>query len=401
VVFVQFRDDDAQDPRWQLGRLPDWSSQYIAADTVQPFPQKSVTQYFYDMSRGRFLLIGDAYTELVITKRNHDDYIKHNEDYGVVNREVLSEIDKKVDFARFDNWSFQGEYTVAPGKDGKVDMIIMIYRRTLDKRVFYVIGESSLGYFGQLKTDDGVIIDGGFPGSGLTQSKGLGDSRFDGLETAVRITRHEFSHKLFGAMHFIDNFAMLGLMSSGNGGAGMHSYEKKQLGWMQYITPTPGKDTTVFLNDYMTTDDACAIQLPSVPTEYFIIENRQGLSEYDEARSKGLYVYKYDGFGLMIESANGRWDWKPDTALGKVVRAVPNSKGGNNQLERVYLSGKMYFPAGWDGDEGDAFSPERNKEFSLLTNPAALTWRGEPSGVELTNLRREGEALGFDIRYRR
>jgi len=171
----------------------------------------------------------------------------------------------------------------------------MIYRRVWDTRIFYVIGESSLGYFGELKTDDGVIIDSGFPGSGLTQSKGLGDSRFDGLETAVCITRHEFAHKLFGEIHLIDNFATLGLMSSGNGGAGMHSYEKKKLGWLRYITPMPGVDTTIALRDYMTTNDACAIELPAAPSQYFIIENRQRLSRYDEARGTGLYISNSTG----------------------------------------------------------------------------------------------------------
>jgi len=96
VVFVQFKDDDVEDTHWQLGQLPDWSNQFIASDTVQPFPPKSVTQYFYDMSNGRFFLVGDAYPSLVITKKKHSEYVERNEGYGVFNREVLSEIDKWV-----------------------------------------------------------------------------------------------------------------------------------------------------------------------------------------------------------------------------------------------------------------------------------------------------------------
>ena len=124
-IYAMFSDDKLQSSGWELNKsiLPNWGKDIVNSGTEIDFPKANLTQYFYEMSNGKFMLYGDVYPQIMVPNKNQSEYKNITE----VNSEILKRIDKEVDFSKYDNWSKDksGKYINQP--DGKVDMIFILY----------------------------------------------------------------------------------------------------------------------------------------------------------------------------------------------------------------------------------------------------------------------------------
>jgi len=432
VVFAQFKDDqqDPTNPNWPLNQLPAWSGQLFAGEQSNAYPEWTVSDYFSQMSNGRYHVIGDIYPKLVTTTLSSEQYAQFGMDFGVINQEILSSIDPEVDFTRYDRWSitrFNGNVFMYEGRDGTAEMVMIIFRSIPSKPFGSTTVRAALGYqwsaiallgYGRsFVSNEGVVVKSGFPGSGVTMTNGL----FYSHAKVVAILAHEYGHYLFEVHHF-ETRGGLGLM--GGSGPAMNAYERARLGYITLRDIT--FDQMAELDDYVTT--GVAYRLPVTPNEFFIVENRQRRSPYDglgergeevKPYGKGIYIYHVTGESvnnLDVESAAGNWDWivqkwfpnpwAPSVLLPLIVKSAPNPYG-QDALDGFTINGTLYFkdfaPAAdrdtvvWtaasQGSADDAFTVTGNNTFAPWTNPNSNRSDGTPTGIVVRLLQQEGDRI--------
>lgn len=381
-VFVQFDDDSTTKSKyWPYDtiNLPSWTQQFVENKPTVHFKSNNLTQYFYEMSNGKLNLIGDVYPKPVRPLYDTEHYKNISE----VNTEILERLDEKIDYSKYDNWSRDKNRRFIKKPDGKVDMIFLLYRNFPD-RLFFNHGWTGIAHLylskREIVTDDGVIIKRGSldNGSGLIARGGK-----NGFYWLKYVAAHEFGHFLFGAGH-IEGTTNLALMVGGpvwNASRGMHSWERVRLGWMKFVDVKAGIDGEYILPDYMTTNSALRLKLSE--KEWFIIENRQKLSQHDKAGDKGIYIYHINSPyhfapSIFVECADGNWNFKIDTTNKKLIKSRPNPFGKNEMNFSQYIKGKNYAcfkpiyetNAAW-GDNKDAFDLTFNNVFSPVSNPSS------------------------------
>ncbi|MCB0731018.1 MAG: hypothetical protein KDC88_08295, partial [Ignavibacteriae bacterium] len=234
VIFAAFKDDTSTvSESWKLNDVNlNWKDKIVNSSTELNFSEKNLTQYFYEMSLGKFYLYGDVYPKVIIPQNNQTEYNSISE----VNHEILLSLDKEVDFSKYDNWSRNNEKEFVNIPDGQVDQIFIVYRNFED-RLFFNNGWTGIAqlYLNEdIITNDGVKITTGRldKGSGIQSRGGK-----HGFEYMKYILAHEFGHFLLGAIH-IENVTNLALMTGGpvwNASRGMNSWERYKLGWKDYI----------------------------------------------------------------------------------------------------------------------------------------------------------------------
>lgn len=330
VVFVQFENDERNNQNWPLDELPIWAEDFIDDEILTEYTDLSLSDFWQEMSGSEFDFIGDVYPELVILP-SETYYIQNNKDFGDCNLDVFEEIDPNVDFSLYDNWELNnGEFVFTEGDaDGLVDMIIMIYRTPGAWFGGGYGGFDGIAMLGNntFVTDDNypsgqyVSINGGLgsSGSGLTMRTGLSGHLF-----MLGITTHEFGHTLFGYVHY--NYG--GLM--GGGTTACNGWELFKLGYAgQYVANSNGYQ--IWIGDMISDGHLLKIPVPlSNPssTTYFLVENHQKVSHYDQIirggpagggwdftdLGSGIYVWLVKNgtsssptFDLIV--ADGRWNW--------------------------------------------------------------------------------------------
>ncbi|MBE0645044.1 MAG: hypothetical protein IH600_13250 [Bacteroidetes bacterium] len=372
VVFVQTLNDSAPDDGWPLGSLPSWRSDYV--DRVQ--------RYFSDMSGSTMQLQLDIYPDLMITRGTEDGYVYWEQNFGSSIREILDSLDTQLDFADYDRWDADGKsYRLQQGPDGKVDLLIFIFRSIANSTFLPFSGVSDLGFAGYHFLDGSLArwVYGGSgqyndaSASGLTICRSPGHRMVIEQEFAFQVTIHEFGHKLFGEGHPAELFGSLGVMANAGNGYAMNSFERQLAGYIDFQVTEPGVDTVVMLRDYVTTGDAVLIPLPALDRSYYSLEYRAKLSEWDTAPLQGLYAFRiYDSWSksqkeVHVVSSEGKFDWALDST-NSVYPVRPAPLSGYNRYQRIPINGKNYWAEGWWGDPRSAFTMER-PEFAVLKNP--------------------------------
>ncbi len=379
AIFVQFKDDFQEDNNWKLNEIPKWADQLSSL----------ITNYFTIMSDSALKLEIDVYPKVVVTDRTQMDYYYDKQNYGAVNKEVLLKVDQDISFLPYDNWVQEDKYKIYPGQDNQVDLVFMIYRRltVLDILKFY--GVSDLGFGWKLPVDNTKrYLWGGnetdhddASSSGLTVALAGSGSVMD-LNSAYRLIVHETLHKLYGEGHPVYNFALLGVLSNSYGSLGMSSFEKAMLGYLKYKRIDSLKTMEIALHDYMTTGEAYLIPVPNLPDQFYILENRQKISPFDEVKYPGLYIYhlKYNNqySRLDIQTADGKWDWTLDERKN-VIKAKENPISGNSHLEIVKIGNDYYYPPEMEGNKNDPFTISNKDLYAPWTNP---TSNGKWSGYQ-------------------
>jgi hypothetical protein len=436
VIFVQFPDDTTSSGAWPLNSLPNYASTILDPSVSCSYTQRSLSHYYSEMSFGQLNLIGDVYPALVIPPDSMARYQRLGQNFGHVNRDILTILDSTINFALYDNWTSNNSGAQAYTPDGKVEMIVAIYRYLpLDMKAGRGdwTGIAGVGnYQSTFLTNDSnaihqqVYIEMGYieSGSGVTISQGWRDWWDDSRNAAelMASVAHEFGHYLFGGVHYLSARGGPGLMGNG-GGPAMNPFERERMGYLTYNNVQ--QSALASLPDYLTSNVAYRIPIPPSnlnSTEFFVVANHRKLSIYDGVgrrdqsglQGRGLYIYHVNGASsdaLDIECADSLWDWtisywfpnpfEPSVQLPMIVRATPNLSGRDEMdLNLVYATPPGGSEAHWYsklftegpgaqiifteeayGDAQDAFNVGYNQLFSPFTNPSSNSRAGTASGI--------------------
>ena len=316
---MQFEDDNVIVPGWTSGSLPDWAYDVFDYSPSSIYTEGTVSDYFKKMSNGDFDFIANVHPNLIV--------LPDLKSWYQANLDVLAVLKNQIsDYRIYDNWKFQNQQFIFSEEagEGLVDMIIIIYRET--RTNFNLSGGiATLGFSGDFTIDDTHNIKVHSEGySGISVYCG-------GITTRVKYPltfhlAHEYGHYLFGGDH-----AYYGLMTGKidyNGGTGaMNAWERKKLGYINYLEASYNGITKT-LDDYVTSKDVLRITIPfNTPssTEYYLIENHQRESIYDKIISggssvsdptlgKGIYIWKIIGNdyppNIRAVTADGKFDWQ-------------------------------------------------------------------------------------------
>lgn len=442
VVFVQFdeTDVDINNATWPKDQLPTWADNLISSSPSSNHPDFTISDYFKDMSMGSFDFIGDVYPNLVII--NTEEYYRTNGyHFGDCNKDALTQINPYVDFSEYDNWGFNSltnSFEFVP--DGYVDMIIMIYRTPSNDGGWFDAGESDFNAIAVLSGSgntytlnfDGVNILAKRSlehlGSGLTIKKGM-----QSLTYTLPILAHEYGHYLFGYNHGNTG----GIMS---GSYAFHAVERERLGYISYTNCTQNNFADT-LKDFIEYGDVLKIPIPITnpnSTTFFLVENHQKLSKYDQIIRGGSigggYDYTGTGSGIYVwlvknggnspisnvyyeaVTADGRWDWTyvddyyagPGWYVGKSYEgylpktkreAVNRNTGKTDKKEEHYYWNGHYASKWVDdrptgsyqltrnvmGDEFDAFNFDYNELLTPWSNPSTYVNGDTDISIQLYN----------------
>lgn len=368
VVFVQFQDDVFDGPPTCIANstngwpssthaIPTWAtgSTFLHSQTAAQYTTGSLSHFYDLMSNGTFDLIGDVYPQVYVTPQPKSYYdFNVGRGRGWLNQQIIDWMDPNVNFANYDN-----------DNDGDVDMIIFIYRNwfgpTFNDDSYQ--GIADLGFTGSI-TRDGKSILGGFPGSGTSQHNvyTLGDFWNIGI--------HEISHYQFGGGHF-DYIGKFGVHDGNSGGSTMSGYERFLLGW---ISPTLiSSNTSITLTDAATTVNYYRVNIPN-SDEYFLLENRQALSVYEQA------------------------DFCLHTALpatGLMISHIRPSVEKKYQLS--WEAADNTFLENEEGQSSDSYKPGNKIQITPWTRPNSDRSNGNFTGIAVTNINQSGNNITADI----
>lgn len=429
IIFAQFPDDslDVDHPEWPKNAAPRLLNTWVdSVESSTPTPG-SLTDYFQQMSLGKFTLIGT--TRSVIAPRTRQEYKKRGWTRREIHKELIESLDSTMDFAEFDRWDYEGEYNHVERPDGIVDLICIIWRNVADdipskyamNHAFGFIGdEADLGFGDALPVDGGTrfirMSYGGNKtnepaGSGLTMSKTFTRSP---VETLLKVNIHEIGHYLMGGMEYHTGFGCWGMVATF--GIRMfvpNAFERHRLGWIDLITLTADSTTLygVPLPDYVTTGKAVRFVIDSTSGQYFYLENHQGISRWDrkmfaDSIERGIYVLRQDlatdsgrgpGHQLRLIPADGRHAWtvtrmETNSCCGTISLPVfkqlaPDRQNGyhdgdiipytdvtGKQREAPIIiaednNGETILANKINGDGFDAFRPDYQTVFSPWSNP--------------------------------
>ena len=407
VVFVQTKNDEAPSSEWPLGSMPLWAAEY--RDRLQ--------RYFSDMSSGELQLSLDVFPDLMVTRSREEEYIEWQQDFGHAAHEILDSLDTRLDFAPYDLWDAEGQpYRVEAGPDGRVDLLIFVFRSIAHTGFLPFSGVSDLGFPGYHFLDGSLArwVYGGTgqfndaSSSGITVCRAPGYRIVTDMDFAFQVTMHEFGHKLFGEGHPAELYGALGIMANAGNGYAMSSFERHLAGYIHYRETMPDVDTTIVLRDYVSTGDAVLIPLARQQRGYYALEFRNRMSEWDSAPLRGLYIYRiYDSWSrnqkyVEVISAEGKFTWALDSASNTVHPVSPSPLSGKSRFQRIPLNGKTYWAEGWWGDPRSAFTLDR-PSFAVMKNPSPDFLNGSDTvytDLRLTLLAMDDSSATVGISYR-
>ncbi|ARA93460.1 hypothetical protein AWN76_010025 [Rhodothermaceae bacterium RA] len=388
VVFVRFQDDTSAEgcaPAWQQwpdpDALPAVAPHLLAADPSPPFADSSLTAYFYRQSQGRFVLYGDVFPRVVVTRHPEATYgirdARSAQALGRLSREVLDAIDPEVDFRRYD-----------ANRDGYVDHVFVILRR--NRQPISWSGYSILGTTGTFdRTYDGLRVDPDLSGS--YSRYGWSGNIFP-QRNLVRLMAHEFGHDLWtparlGGAHIQPIRGRFGvpeghsdrigyaLMVGAGGGTDIRgdltisAWERDLLGWI--ACPPLTADTTVVLHDLYTTGACRTVALPvpaGQPPRTLYLANRQRIGFFDRLRVNECTAPP-NAHGLKT--------------TGLLVTVVEHREGGRGRMAVLPADGTLALSLEAAAYDGDLFGPGSAVQLTPWTRPAIGGYAAYPPGFSL------------------
>ena len=393
IVFTQFKNDNYPgDPavnyrEWPLSanknELPSFASALLSPSSSPPYPDSSLTAYFYEQSLGNFILYGEAYDSVLITSKDESNYHKPNGGYGDLTKELLDKIDSYgFDFSKFDH-----------NRDGYIDYVFVALRgdSKRDSKVFAWTGASCLDgrCTGSILLDggpkenpmyDGKMLDWNKSGSYIMHRTPGNVSPF---HYYIRLMAHEIGHDLW-SNHFIhipDNRTndvpfkhnrgrfrdCLGyVLMAGAGGAWdcggsetISAYERDLLGWIDCTTLTSSVQSAQ-IGDLYSTSSCYTIEL-SQPSKRLYVSNLQHISYFDQQRTAGDREQFQIGLrtnGVLIHLVNKR---------GVDVLPADNDLGLSS-THAIY--------------KGDLFGPESSIQITPWTRPNSNGYTFYPENIQ-------------------
>lgn len=426
IVYVRFEDDSYEQPCQP--RYVDWSSTQTTpplstshilvpaepdgSAPIPPYPDSSLTHYFYAQSSGSFVMYGETYPEVIVTAFPESHYnlsgrgVSRSARLGMgeITREALDYIDSKgFAFDQYDR-----------NDDGYVDQIVMIVRRFAnDTGNTLWTGYSILGDSTEPELEyDGRLVDWTLSGQ---------FDRYDDagilLPVALeRIIAHETGHKIWprtlshlqpirtndvpygppDPVHEPPSRRNGYSLMPGDGGAfsmagaeTISAFERDLVGWIE--CPTLVSTTSdVSLADLFDSGDCRKIALDNGSAGNTIyLSNLQRQDYFD-----GFFRYQetcgfssFDGLmttGLLVGLSTGN-------TLDSRYDELP----ADNTLQRTAQDSAVYF--------GDLYGPLTSRQITPWTRPNINGWtvypdQFSPSWEAVDNIRRSGNRMIFDYK---
>ena len=358
VILVNFKDKKMQTTHTQ----EEWNNYFNQEGYSKNGNSGSVHDYFKAQSYGLFDLEFDVAGPVTVSKNmaeyGGNDYSGNDKDPAGMVYEACKLVDSQVNFADYD-WD----------GDGEVDQVYLIYAGYGEASAYDIYPETiwqhewdltSAGYSLSL---DGVKINTYGCSSELY---GYTGTEMDGIGTAC----HEFSHCL-GLPDIYDTdysggFGMgsWDVMDAGSYGGdgykpvGYNTYEKWVSGWMQ---PTELKSACYVkgLKPLSESPEAYIIYNDKMPTEYYLLENRQLRGTDSELPAHGMLVIHMD-YNKSVWDNNG----VNDTPSHQRFSIVP----ADNKLTD-------------NTEDGDTYpGTSRNTSLTDVSTPAATLFNANTDG---------------------
>lgn len=402
-VFIQFQDENENSDEWPKGDPPTFMDKFLVKDKNSTgdfwnrYRDSSLSDYYQELSRGAFHVTGES--RHLITNYSWDYYI-NNGGYNALLTEIYNKLktDTTINWVKFDQWSRNdatNNYVNYPDK--YLDMMGLFFRDVIGSD--FLIANGAAGYVPLFGPDNFVVYANASDtvkiganrnkfGSGFVAKGNLGPL---GFYRSLGIAIHEFGHYLFG-----NNHSTSGIMTS-NGGLSindmfMSGYEKYKLGLLDTTTVSFSvnsysvRDISGRNGSGQSPDFPQILRIPITSTDFFIIENRRKISDWDiymlgdTARldpfrptgdyGKGIYIYHNNNIGLNytgnvdMECADGLWNWSnfgyenpdwtnSDTVLVKLRTTIPSTVnndpgtvGFNNNTNADGISAGPWFSKG-------------------------------------------------------
>ena len=432
LVFAEFPDDsyDVNNSRWVKGQSPTNMNNWVDATWSTNPTQGSLTHYFNDMSNNNLKITGKEIHAIAPHTRNEYYSMSPIKRRGAIQKEIIQQIDITEDFSVYDNWGLVADYNQTNTPDGKVDMIVFVWRNTYQDDDSYVSSLDFGNNYGDLGWVPTYYVDGGARyvntynwGSGVSVRGYLQTEKY--LDP-FRLVTHEFAHYLLGGNDMHNGYAFWGLLSDwGIRTCVANAFERYQLNWIDDpsgeltidATSSSIQTLTKTLSDIVTSKKAIRITVNSATNEYFYVENHTGTSYWEThtpfaqnpniingyiepgiyvIRQNGLNYYQGGQYKKMLIPADGRFAWEVNGSItnpwGSGIyplweKGSPDRINGYHTLEKVphsYPTGEnpgdiifkpLNVPPFWEyisehnGDAYDAFKMDYNEVFSPWSNP--------------------------------
>jgi M6 family metalloprotease-like protein len=437
IIFVQFSDDDydiknSSWPKWgspinPINSTRVWIDQKWSANPTRG----SLTDYFNEMSFNSLHFIGDTLS--IVTPHSRQWYLHNNKIRYDIHKEIIQQLDQRIDFSKYDNWTYNSFYNFTNQPDNKIEMVFFVWRNIAHE---YSLNQQrdiykalDMGTIADIGHNVNVLVDNG-ERQILTyffQGGGGGATITDYFsENAFRFIIHEYAHYLEGDNFMHSGFGFWGMLSAwGIKSFVINAFEREILGWGNPVIMDRDSSRIVdaTLRDFITTGNAYKLIINSKTDEYFYIENHQNVSYWENHGlygnvEKGIYIIRQDGqYGdqLQLISAEGRYDWQVkqlvdnpwgDGQLPVFKQLEPDRTKGYDDLQLIPWSwgGLLQNPAPihftenplghpqldirFEGDGKDAFRLGYNEIWSPYSNPSSQSANrtATPYGIKLNSL---------------
>ncbi|MEO8512066.1 MAG: T9SS type A sorting domain-containing protein [Ignavibacteria bacterium] len=418
---------------------------------MERYRQYTISDYFCEMSRGEFDVVGDEYS--VLLPHTSTEYKEMGYNCSQINEEAIKLADAQynIDFSRYNNWTYDPDGWIwAPGGgDNYADMIVMEYRKAPgypDESNWFIdinIPVSGISDLGQM---NGFILDG------VNISSGSGVTCLSVLQNYTKMTQimlHELSHR-----YFFNHFE-IGLMTGVEHSCLNYSpFERKTL---EYISPIEitfpylEQTQTYTLGDYISTGDIIELELPVTGEKYYIA-NHQKVSVYDGISrggkncwkinaaqqdpycpdGKGLYIYHQMNASrcnefkeVKLVQADGKYDWYIDRMVPYFIpefnftiplfERLNGNVRGKSEFHQVIDSvftnmqevtdnpcsdnpDDYFVTYDWLGDGKDAYNMGYDELLSPYSNPSSVTCSGFQTGLSIKLLEQDSVTGSIKIK---
>jgi len=331
-VYAGFANDTAQASDWTLGQLPAYARNLADSTVESIYRSGTMSDYWSEMSFHNYQVIGDVYPAQVTIPLSYQ-----NGHYSSAVAVVIDSLYNKIDYAKYDNWLWNGTQWEFKEEDGDdyIDMMIIIFRNAKKTNWGFSGGVAGFGLSSDKAISPTINVGKGFSrqGSGIVIRDGSNINHFDFL----KLLNHELGHYLLGYHSWPWGVTAGGLMTGYyySGTYVLGAWERYQLGYISYTIADQNNFTTT-LGDYVTEGDVLKIPAGSGGTKFYLVENRQRASIYDfiargdelgggydttAVKGKGIYIweisnysftsYGNDGYPPAVElkTGNGSWTW--------------------------------------------------------------------------------------------
>ncbi|MBK6875901.1 MAG: T9SS type A sorting domain-containing protein [Ignavibacteria bacterium] len=351
-VFVQFPDETTDTYEWPINNPPIFMNRILDTakngngDFWNRYRDSSLSDYYQEISRGAFHVTG--ITRHFIMNREWN-YYKDSVGHAGFLTEIYERLkaDTSIRWPNFDNWSRNDTNNLYSNtKDGYLDMMGIFVRHLFSNDFIGSGPELGAAGFVPLHGPNDYLM---YAGAGGNVRMGADRNKYGsgffvkgnlgplGYNRSLCIAIHEYGHYLFG-----NNHSTSGIMTS-NGGLSindmfMSGYEKYKLGLLDTLTADYSTTNSFSMRDIsgrngssQTPDFPQILKVPITSTDFFIIESRRKISDWDvymlgdTSRNdpfhltgdygKGLYIFHSNSIGILyagnvdIECADGLWSW--------------------------------------------------------------------------------------------